>query len=123
MECNYHNILDMLIWTISERIETHYVFPMFKYWLGDNSFLSELYVQAFNAVLDEPLTDEQLALIERKGVNLEKTIHSWLNIWRRNNPAPENGRLPLFCLKHKIHEYIIYQLKQADIRAIIGEPC
>jgi hypothetical protein len=113
----------MLIGTISERIEQHYEWPMFEYWLGDDSELSELYRQAFVAVLNEPLTNEQIALIERKGINLEKTIHSWLNIWRQNNPGLETGKLPLFCLKHKIHEYIVYQLKQTDIREIIGVAC
>jgi hypothetical protein len=123
MECKYHTILDMLHAAIWERIDTHYDWVFFGYWLGDDSNLGFYYKETFEQIVEEPLTEEQNTLLEKKGSNLEIMICKWLSKWKTNNPEPPNEKMPGFCLKIKIYEYIIYQLNKADIREIIGIPC
>jgi hypothetical protein len=123
MECKYHNILEKIHEVLWVRINNHYDWEFFDYWLGDESNLSGCYKDTFEEFIEEPLTEAQNALLEKKGSNLEKMIGNWCYKWKKNNPELDNEKLPKSCLKVKIYEYIIYQLNKADIRQIIGNPC
>jgi len=123
MECKYHNILEKLHEVVWERINNHYDWEFFDYWLGDESNLSRRYKDTFEEFIEEPLTEAQNALLEKKGNNLETMIGKWCGKWKINNPLLQNQKLPQSCLKIKIYEYIIYQINKADIRQIIGNPC
>jgi len=123
MDCKYHNILEKLNQVIWERIDDHYDWVFFGYWLGDESDLGDYYKETFEDFLDEPLTERQIVLIKKKGINLETMIGKWCHKWNTNNPELQDQKLPKSCLKVKIYEYIIYQLNKRDIIEIIGEPC
>jgi hypothetical protein len=123
MDCKYHIILESLHAVIWERIDIHYIHNFFQYWLGDQSNLGGLYKEIFEEILEEPLTDIQISLLEKKGENLETIIGKWSNKWKENNPEVQNQQLPKSCLKIKIYEYLIYQLNKQDIREIIGNYC
>jgi hypothetical protein len=123
MDCKYHAIIDILNRAVCERIEEHYTWDFFWYWLGDESNLGRRYKESFEEVIGEPLNDTHIALLENKGRNLEKMIGKWSYKWHRDNPALQNENMPIFCVKKKIHEYLINQLKKPDIIEIIGNPC
>ncbi len=123
MECKYHTILEQLHEAVWERIENHYDWPLFSYWLGDDSELGSIYKEVFQEVIEEQLTEEQNMLLEKKGVNLEKMISKWCANWKENHPDFQEQKMPHSCLRVKIYEYIICQLNKADIREIIGNPC
>jgi hypothetical protein len=123
MECKYHSILESLHQVVWERIDSHYDWDLFWFWLGDESNLAELYTETFEEVLESQLTEEQNTLLKKKGENLEKMIFKWNDKWKNNNPDLQNQKLPKSCLKIKIYEYILYQLNKGDIRGIIGNPC
>jgi len=120
MECKYHTIIEQLNEIIWERIDSYYLSPYFYFWLGDQSNLGKRYKETFEEIMEEPLSEEQIALIKKKGDNLETMIHKWCNRWKNNN---QNEELPSSCLKIKIYEYIIYQLNKRDLREIIGISC
>jgi len=123
MECNYHNILENLHQVVWQRISAHYDWIFFWYWLGDESYLGDLYKETFEEILEEPLTGMQNDLLQKKGENLEKMIGKWCNKWKTNNPELQNQQLPESCLKTKIYEYIIYQLNKPDLTELIGNRC
>lgn len=123
MECKYHTILNSLYEVIWDRIESHYNWSMFCYWLGDESDLATRYKETFEQVVETPLTPEQIKLLEKKGCNLEVMIGKWCGKWKENHPHLENETMPESCLKLKIFEHIIYQLNKPDIIAIIGPSC
>jgi hypothetical protein len=77
----------------------------------------------FAAFFHETLTQEQIELIRKKGRNLEETITKWLHKWKVTHPDMPNEKMPISCVKHKIYEYIAYQLKQRDMRQLVGSPC
>lgn len=95
---------------------------MFRYWLGDESDLARVYKESFEGVIGQ-LTPEQIELVEKKGMNLEKTIEKWGGKWKTDHPALPNEKMPITCLMHKIREHIVYQLNKPDIVAIIGRQC
>jgi len=123
MECTYHNILEKLHEVIWERIDNHYDWTFFDYWLGDESNLKECYKEIFEEIMEEPLTDEQNNLLDKKGRNLETMIGKWCYKWKTNNPELQEQKMPKLCLNRKIYEYIIYQLNKSDIKQITGNPC
>lgn len=123
MECKYHTIIDVLNAAVCERIEIHYNWQFFDYWLGDESNLGRRYKESFEEVIGEPLNEAQNTLLENKGRNLEKMIGKWSYKWHTDHPDLQNQNMPIFCLKKKIHEYLINQLKKPDIIAILGNPC
>jgi nitrogen fixation protein len=123
MECNYHRILDILYDNVWERINDHYEWQFFWYWLGDESNLSRIYKESFEQVIGQ-LTPEQIVIVEKKGVNLEKAIGKWGGKWNTDHPdLPNDTNMPILCLMQKIREYIVYQLNKPDIVAIIGREC
>jgi hypothetical protein len=121
-ECKYHIFLTTLTEGIYEKLDEYYNWHLFDYWLGDESNFARVYREAFE-VYNGELTEAQLNLIEKKGKNLESTLGTWLQKWRLNHPNLPNEKMPLSCLKHKIYEYIAYQLKQPDMRGLVGNPC
>jgi len=123
MECKYHKILEELYQSLLHRVESHYEWPYFEYWLGDESYLGNIYKEKVEEILEEPLTEGQKALLEKKGENLETRIHKWCSTWKTNNPELQNQRMPITCLRVKIYQYLLYQLNKADMIAIIGNPC
>lgn len=123
MDCIYHKILEKLNDIIWEIIENEYDSPYFSLWLGDESYLGRIYKETFEEILEGPLTDTQISIIEKNGVNLEIIINKWCKKWKTNNPELQNQKLPKYCLKIKIYEYIIYQLNRSDLSEIIGRPC
>jgi hypothetical protein len=123
MECNYHNILETLSVVVWERIGTHYDWPFFGFWLGDESYLGDLYKETFEEIIGNQITETQITLLKKKGENLEKMIHKWCHAWKMSHQELQDQQLPESCLKIKIYEYIIYQLNKQDLREIIGERC
>jgi hypothetical protein len=123
MECIYHNILEQLHHVVWERIDNHYDWNMFGYWLGDESDLAGLYKETFEEIIGESLTEAQNTLLEKKGGNLETMIGKWSYRWKTNHPELQEQKMPKSCLKVKIYEHLIYQLNKSDIREIIGNPC
>ncbi len=119
MECKYHILLEQLTDIVWNRINTHYNWDFFNYWLGDESDLGRYYKEAFEQTLDVVLTEDQILLIEKKGRNLERMIDRWCGKWK----AIYNTQLPILCLKSKIHVHIAYQLNKRDITDIIGIQC
>jgi hypothetical protein len=126
-DCPYHIFLRSITHQVNESLDEHYEWQLFDYWLGDDSNFGRIYRDCislyFSEFLNTPLTQEQLNIIENKGRNLEQTISKWLQKWKRNHPTLPNEKMPLSCLKDKVGEYIAYQLKQRDIRQIVGNPC
>ena len=123
MECNYHRILDILYDNVWERINDHYEWQFFWYWLGDESDLARVYKESFEQVIGQ-LTPEQIVIVEKKGVNLEKAIEKWGGKWKTDHPGiPRDTNMPILCLMQKIREHIVYQLHKPDIVAIIGRQC
>lgn len=123
LDCLYHTILYKLNENIWNRIENRYDWDCFFYWLDDESNLAKIYVESFQEHIEESLSDEQITLLQKKGYNLEKMIEKWCTKWHENNPIFQTIKMPKSCLKLKIFEYIICQLKKKDIVAIIGEYC
>jgi len=123
MECKYHTILESLNEVVWGRIESYYNWEMFELWLGDESNLARRYKETFEQVVETPLTEEQIALLEKKGYNLEVMIGKWCSKWKTSHPDLQNEKMPESCLKLKIYEHIIYQLNRPDIIAIIGPSC
>jgi hypothetical protein len=124
-ECKYHMFLTTLTEEISEKLDDHYNWQFFHYWLGDESNFGGVYRGAFeiyNEIFNGNFTEEQLELVANKGRNLEHTIKGWLERWKARHPNDE-GKMPLSCLKHKVYEYIVYQLKQPDMRELVGRAC
>jgi hypothetical protein len=95
------------------KIFDKYEWPMFWYWLGDESNFAGTYRDAFQEVLPT-LSQEQTGLIENKGRNLENIIHKWRS---------SNTTITLTCLQFKIYDFITYQFKKNDLKSIIGVPC
>ncbi len=126
-ECRYHSILTMITEEVFEKLDTDYDWEFFDYWLGNESNFGNLYREGFalfwNMILHSTLTEEQLSLVESKGRNLEFTIRNWLQKWKAAHPNSGNEKMPLSCLKHKIFEYVAYQLRQPDLRQLVGNPC
>ncbi len=127
LECRYHTILCSIIESVNEKIEDHYDWEFFNLWLGDDSNFAEIYRTSFRLILrvhfNTQLTPEQLESIESKGRNLEDIIFKWLRKWKDDHPDKPNEKMPCSCLKYKIHEYVVYQLKSPELRAIVGNPC
>ncbi len=127
IECRYHTILCTITEEVNDRLENHYNWEFFHYWLGDESDFADVYRNSFNDILrihfNTQLTPGQLELIESKGRNLEEIIGKWLRKWKDEHPDKPNEKMPCSCLKYKIHEYVVYQLKSQDLRAIVGNPC
>lgn len=123
MECNYHNTLDTVLHFAWERIDAHYDWNMFDYWLGDESDLSNVYKEAFELVLGNPLTAEDRRIVEKKGINLENAIRKMCSKWNREHPHIQDGRMQKDCLRQKIHEYLLKQFNKPDIIRIIGASC
>jgi len=125
-ECTYHIFLRTLTERIYEKLDERYNWDLFIYWLGDESNFARVYREAFevyNEIFNGQYTDEQLNLVEKKGMNLETTMGTWLQKWSADHPNIPDGKMPLSCLKHKVYEYIVYQLKQQDMRQLVGNPC
>jgi hypothetical protein len=123
MECKYHRILQKLHETVWNRIDSYYDWDFFWYWLGDESALGRRYREVFEEILEEPLTESQINLLNNKGGNLETMIGKWDSKWKENNPNLGNEKIPRPCLKVKMYEHIIYQLNKPDILQIIGNRC
>jgi hypothetical protein len=123
MECKYHRILEKLNDVIWNRIDSHYDWQFFGYWLGDDSRLCLSYKTVIEEILEEPLTAEQNTIIEKCGNNLESVIGKCCRKWQDNHPELQNEKMPRFCLRIKIYQYIIYQLKKPYMISIIGNPC
>lgn len=111
-DCNYHRILHNLYFRIYERIDAYYDWELFDYWLGDESALDNIYKVGFEQIMGNIFNEEQETLIKKKGKNLELMIAKW----REKCPSKS-------CVFSKMHEYIIYQLKQKDITDLIGHSC
>ena len=122
-ECKYHTALETLADTIWERINDHYDWDVFDYWLGDESNLGKIYQETFQFLLGTDFTDEHQTLLEKKGENLEITIAKWLSTWKQKHPNLPNEKMPKSCLRNKIYQYIIYQLNKPDLKPLIGNPC
>ena len=127
IECRYHTLLCTLTETINERLEDYYNWEFFGYWLGDESNFDGIYTDSFRNILsmffNTQLNEEQRELIRNKGRNLEINIGNWLRKWKNDHPERVNEKMPLSCLKYKIHEYIVYQLRGNDLRNLVGNPC
>lgn len=123
MECKYHKVLEKLHDAIWIRINNYYDWEFFGYWLGDESNLAGYYREVFEEILDEPLTESQINLLNKKGENLENMIGKWLSKWIENNPNIQNQKMPKSCLNVKMYEYIIYQLNKPDMIILIGNKC
>jgi hypothetical protein len=127
LECRYHCLLTTLTEQIYEKLESHYDWEFFGYWLGDESEFGHVYREGFSLfwtlLLDQTLTEEQLDLVESKGRNLESTMGKWLQKWKESHPNSGDAKMPLSCLKYKVFEYIAYQLRQHDLRQLVGNPC
>lgn len=128
IECTYHTILTTITEEINQRLEDNYNWQFFDLWINDDTEISfgRIYREAFeiyNEMIHQQFTQEQLDIVENKGRNLQQVIVRWLNKWKENHPNLPNEKMPLSCLRYKIHEYIIYQLKQRDMRQIVGNPC
>jgi hypothetical protein len=123
MECNYHKIFDVLHVLLWARIEEHYDWEFFGYWLGDESNLGRRYIEVFQNILNVTLTEEQQTLLRKKGENLENQIHKWRAKWRQNHPELPNDNMSKNCLQFKLYEYLNYQLSKPDMIRIIGRPC
>lgn len=121
-ECNYHKVLESLYDSVWHRIDNHYQWEFFFYWLGDESELDRIYNEVFEEVLGE-LTPAQGAILGKKGVNLEKAIGKWCGKWTTEHPELPNQNMPKICLSKKIHEHLMYQLSRPDIVEIIGRKC
>jgi hypothetical protein len=105
--CSLHICIDELTTTITEDIEPQYAAGWLKYWLGDESHFDDLYLEKVEEYSYRPLTDQEGALIKRKGVNLERIIERWLNA----NPTTSFDEL-----KDKITQYIKAQFKKEDLK-------
>ncbi len=122
--CKYHSALQYLHERVFERFEEHYDWEFFDLWFGDDSYFDSIYRQVFATILSpEVLTPEQREIVERKGRNLEETIKKWLRKWKDAHPNLPNEKMPIECIKEKMYAYIAYQLKQRDLRQIVGNPC
>lgn len=111
-DCNYHRIFYNLYFRIHERIDDHYDWEMFSYWLGDESNLGRIYKEVFQQIMGNIFNEEQQAFLEKKGRNIESMIATW----RLRCPSKS-------CVFSKMQEYISYQLKKKDIVALIGHSC
>lgn len=123
IECKYHTALESIFDTVWDKIESHYDWEFFNYWLGDESNLGRIYKETFFFLLGETFTEEQQSRVEKKGQNLEGVIIKWLTTWKQQHPNLPNEKMPKSCLRNKIYQYIIYQLNKPDMRQIIGNPC
>ena len=123
MECKYHNILKNLHEALWLRIDNYYNWEFFDYWLGDESNLGGPYKETFEEILQEPLTEAQNTLLEKKGGNLETMIGKWCSKWHANNPGLQGQKMPKSCLKVKMYEYIVYQLNRKDLKELVGTCC
>jgi len=127
LECRYHSLLTMITEEVFEKLDSHYEWQFFGFWLGDESEFGRVYREGFalfwDMILHSTLTDEQRTMIESKGRNLEVTIEKWLQKWKAAHPNEGDSKMPLSCLKHKIFEYVTYQLRQPDLRQLVGNPC
>jgi len=111
-DCNYHRIFNNLYFRIYERIDHHYDWEFFDYWLGDESNLDRIYKEVFQQVMGNIFNEEQEAFLEKKGRNLQNMIGTW------KVKCPSKS-----CVFSKMQEYISYQLKKKDIVALIGHSC
>jgi hypothetical protein len=112
MDCNYHKIVPTIIHLVSERIDDHYEWDMFSYWLGDESNLGRRYVDTVRNLIPT-INEEQVTYLEKMGSNLETQIGKW----RSQQHNTKN------CVLVKMREYIYYQFKRPRARAIVGHPC
>jgi hypothetical protein len=112
MECNYHKVIPYIIHFVTEKIDEHWEWQYFSYWLGDDSELGAIYIEGVNSFIPT-ISQEQENYIKNLGVNLEKQIAKWR--YQQNN---NEG-----CVREKIREYIYYQFKNPKLRAIVGNPC
>ena len=125
-ECKYHVLSTSISEQIYEKIENHYDWDFFYYWLGDSTEtnFADCYREGFESLCFlyslPDLSQEQIELVENKGRNLEEAIGKWFTKFHISRP---NEKIPLQCLKQKINEYVSYQLKKPEIRRIIGNPC
>lgn len=123
MDCRFHSYLGMLNEAIFERLDSHYDWELFRYWLGDESNLSKVYTDTYELVFQTELTVEQKNILIKKGDNLEEKIRKWRSQWKAKHPELTNEYISLYCLKIKIQEYLIYQLNKPEVTAFLGEPC
>ena len=112
MECNYHKIVTTIISLVSERIDDHYNWEIFPYWLGDESNLGRIYLDTVRNLIPT-INEEQVTYLEKMGSNLETQIAKW----RYQQHNTQN------CVLVKMREYIYYQFKKPMVRAIVGQPC
>jgi len=110
--CLFHICIDELTTAINEQIKIYYNIEWFKYWLGDESHFDELYFEKVEEYSYRPLTDQEQALIKRKGINLERIIARWLNA---------NPTISLDNLEDKITQYIKKEFKKEDLKAFFEE--
>ena len=69
-----------------------------------------MYLHLFKIVL----TNEMIAMIKKKGRNLEKIITRWLNAETVTNIVP---------IQTRIREYIINQFNNRDLKDLFEECC
>ncbi len=123
MDCKYHTILSKLNECLWDRINSRYDWELFWYWLGDESALASRYKNIFEEVLNITLSDEQSTIVRKLGYNMEHMIGVWSQKWHIKHPELQNQEMPKFCLKQKMHEFLIYQLNKKKIRSIIDDYC
>jgi hypothetical protein len=127
-ECKYHALLNSLYERICYKVASHYDWEFFDFWIEDETEgnfprdYREIFIITFASFNQAPLTQEQIDKIESKGRNLHTVISKWLTKWETPNQGT-NEKMPFSCLKNKIYEYIVYQLKQKDLKTLVGNPC
>jgi hypothetical protein len=85
-----------------------------KYWIGDESHFDVIYLEKIEEYSLIVLTDEMIAMIKKKGRNLEKIIARWLDAEPITNIVP---------IQTRIREYIINQFNNRDLKDLFEECC